>query len=200
MDFRAPDRSALDLAGEVIAQVTSQQLALSTPCPGWTLADLLRHMIGQNKRFAAAAEGADANAVCPLAGDELSADPAGDYQESVRLVTEAFAAPGLAGRRVVLDELPGGLPGPVVVGFHFTDFLVHGWDVARSIGVRFEPPADLASAALGLARQIPDTPQTRGPGGPFGQPVQVPETASDYDRLLGIVGRDPAWTATGGSA
>ncbi len=198
MDFRPHDRRALELAGAVIESVSPADLELPTPCPPWSLADLLRHMISQNKRFAAVARGEDADAAAPLEGSPLGAAPAAEYWASADLVTAAFTAPGTMERQVDLAELAGPpLPAPVVIGFHFTDFLVHGWDVARSIGAAFEPPADLTAAALGLARRIPDTPQTRGPGAPFGREVDVPEGSDDFGRLLGVVGRSPHWKAGG---
>jgi uncharacterized protein (TIGR03086 family) len=193
MDFRPQDRLALDLAGEAIVTVTPEQLDLPTPCPPWTVADLLRHMVSQNKRFAAAARGEDPDAACPLDGGELGDDPAATYRDSADLVVAAFAVADIAERRMVLEELPEPLPAPVAIGFHLTDFLVHGWDVARSVGAPFQPPPELITAALGLASRIPD--EARGPGAAFGPVVEVSPDAGDYDRLLSLVGRDPAWTA-----
>lgn len=198
MDFRPFDHRAVTLAANVIARVTPGQLSLPTPCPPWTLADLLRHMVAQNIRFAAAVSGEDANAACPIDGADIGGDPRLAFSGSADLVTEAFAAQDLDVRQVVLDELPGPLPGQVVVGFHFTDFLVHAWDVAKPIGVPLAPPADLTAAALELAARIPD--QARGPGGPFGPVVEVPPGSPDFDRLLGVVGRDPGWTVADAGA
>ncbi|GAB3292475.1 TIGR03086 family metal-binding protein [Parasphingorhabdus pacifica] len=193
MDVQPLNRRALALASEVIAAIRPEQLGLPTPCSAWTVGDLLRHMISQNKRFAAAARGEEADAACPLDGAELGDDPAATYRDSADLAVAAYLVEDIADRRMVLEELPGPLPAPVAISFHFTDSLVHGWDVARSIGVPFQPPAELSGAALGMASRIPD--EARGPGGAFSPVVEPVSNASDFDRLLCLVGRNPYWAA-----
>ncbi|CAM04190.1 uncharacterized protein (TIGR03086 family) [Saccharopolyspora erythraea NRRL 2338] len=193
MDLRASNRRALALVSELIAALRPEQLGLPTPCSAWTVGDLLRHMISQNKRFAAAARGEDADAACPLDGGELGDDPAATYRDSADLAVAAYLVEDIAGRRMVLEELPGPLPALVAISFHFTDSLVHGWDVARSIGVPFQPPDELSGAALGIGSRIPDG--ARGPGGAFGPAVEPVSSAGDFDRLLCLVGRDPYWAS-----
>ncbi|MFD0489749.1 hypothetical protein ACFQ0O_25025 [Saccharopolyspora spinosporotrichia] len=95
-------------------------------------------------------------------GGELGDDPAATYRDSADLAVAAYLVEDIAGRRMVLEELPGPLPALVAISFHFTDSLVHGWDVARSIGVPFQPPDELSGAALGIGSRIPDG--ARGPG------------------------------------
>jgi hypothetical protein len=116
-----------------------------------------------------------------LDGCELGDDPAATYRDSADLVVAAFTVADIAERRMVLEKLPGPLPAPVAISFHFTDFLVHGWDVARSIGAPFQAPPELITAALGLASRIPD--EARGPGAAFGPVVEVsptPATTTGY--------------------
>ena len=200
MDLRVFDRRALDLAGGVVAAVGPDDLTRPTPCPPWTVADLLRHLVSQNLRFAAAAAGADPELACPLDGGDLGTDPARAYLDSAQAVTDAFAAPGLDRRRVVLPELSEPVPGARAVAFHFVDYLVHAWDVAVAVGAPLDPPDDLTETALGLAERIPDGPPTRGPGAAFGSRIVVPTTAPAYHRLLGLVGRDPEWSPLHGRA
>lgn len=196
MDLRPQDRSALELAAELVDSISPGQLDLPTPCGPWRLDDLLRHMVSQNKRFAAAALGTDLDAAAPLEGGELDGGPAAAFRASVREVTAGFAADGPADRTVVMPELPGPMPVSAAVGFHFTDFLVHGWDVARALGAPFAPPAELTRAALALAERIPDG--ARRPGGPFGPIAETGPDADPFDRLLGLTGRHPDWKAAGG--
>ena len=191
MDPQQFNQRALALAGDVIAAVRPQHLGRPTPCPAWNVGDLLRHMISQNKRFAAAARGDEADVVCPLDVSELGDDPAATYRESADLAVAAYLAEDIADRWMVLEELPRPLPALVAISLHFTDSLMHGWDVARSIGMPFEPPAELSGAGLGIASGIPD--EARGPGRPFGPVVDPVSAASDFDRLLCLTGRDPYW-------
>ena len=48
----------------------------------------------------------------------------------------AFAEDGMLERRLWLPEIRDGMrfPAETAIGFHFLDYVVHGWDVARSTG------------------------------------------------------------------
>jgi uncharacterized protein (TIGR03086 family) len=192
-ELRALDRRALDLTGAAVAAVRPADLDRPTPCPPWRVADLLRHLVSQNLRFAAAARGEDPDAACPYDGGDLGDDPAGAYRDSADRVTAAFAAPDIDARRIALPELFRPVPAPAGIGFHVTDYVVHAWDVAASVGAPLDPPADLVTAVLPLLEQIPDGPPVRGPGGPFAARIPVPDSAPPYHRVLAITGRDPAW-------
>jgi uncharacterized protein (TIGR03083 family) len=66
MDLRPYDRRALELTGAAIDAVTGADLDRVTPCEGWTVADLLRHLVSQNLRFAAGVAGTDPDTASPL--------------------------------------------------------------------------------------------------------------------------------------
>ncbi|NUW41884.1 TIGR03086 family metal-binding protein [Nonomuraea rhodomycinica] len=189
-DLRALHRRAMDLAGTAIAQVTSVDLDRPTPCAEWTLGELLRHMVSENRGFAAAAAGE------PAAWDrgDLGDDPFGAYQDSAAAVAKAFAAPDAYDRQVEVREF-GVFSGRTAMGMHMIDCLTHGWDVAASIGVSYRPDPELVAAGLAVAARVPDTPKSRGPGAAFDARVPVPGDAPDFERLLGLLGRSPSWTA-----
>lgn len=198
MDIRELDRRAVQASLEAVAEVRAGDLGRPTPCAGWTLADLLAHMTAQHHGFAAAAEGrgADAEAwrVRPL-GD----DPVWAYAEAARRVTGAFAAEGTLDRGFALPEFGVDAPFPAVqaIGFHFIDYLVHGWDVARTLGVPYEPDPDLAEAAWPIARAVPDGEYRERPGAAFGPSRPVAPGATRFDQVLAALGRSPE---TAGSA
>jgi hypothetical protein len=86
------------------------------------------------------------------------------------------------------------------------DMVMHGWDLARATGQDDTiDPAEVEGMWTGLSAMPPEfleqlrTPGAFGPGVEvFGPEVTVPEDAPLQDRLLGMIGRDPAWTpATG---
>ncbi|WP_405687032.1 hypothetical protein [Streptomyces sp. NBC_00057] len=73
------------------------------------------------------------------------------------------------------------------------DCVVHGWDVAQTIGVAFDPGADLVRYSLKVAALIPtgaasgDRPRTA-----FAPAVEISASSPALERLLGLVGRRPA--------
>ena len=71
--------------------------------------------------------------------------------------------------------------------FHFIDYVVHGWDVAATLGIPFELPADVLTAALPLALFVPDG-DFRAIEGHRSGPLSMRGT-DDLDRILRHLGR-----------
>lgn len=187
MDLLALDRAALAVTDRVVAAVRPEHLDGPTPCGDWTVRELLEHMAAHNHGFAAGARG------FPVGGevwDGLTIDDddvCAAYAASAAAVTSAFEAAGLPDLIEVYGY--GALPAPVAMRMHIVDFVVHGWDVARSIGVDPGIDEDLAASTLTIMRGFPGT----RPNKAFGIIVDVPPSAPTVDRLMGFVGRDPAW-------
>ena len=193
MDIRDLDRRAGAVLGEVVMQVRAEQLWFPTPCPDWTVRGLLRHIVSENEGFAAAA----ANGSAPVQtwnGGRLGDNPAGAYRRSNVKVAEAFADGGGLDRPIEVREF-GTFPRRVALTFHQLDCVVHAWDLARAIDVPYDPPVDMVEMALGLARRIPDTEASRGPGAAFERAVKVPGDAGDFETLLALLGRNPDWVS-----
>lgn len=195
MDPRDFDRRVLDAVAPIIADVRVAHLNLSTPCTEWTLHDLLRHMIGHLHGFAAAAHGEPTDPHRWDGPSQLAPDPAGAYRAAAARATAAFGVEGLLDRTIDVHGY-GVFPARVALHMHAVDFLGHGWDVAKTLGVDEQIIAaqlddELCAHALAIAGRWPDTPATWGPGAPFAHRVAVPETAPAYQRLMGFLGRDP---------
>jgi uncharacterized protein (TIGR03086 family) len=199
VDVRPYHRIAVLASVDVVGAVTPEQLRSPTPCAGWNLADLLAHMTVQHRGFAAAARGEGANPAVwqpTTLADAVAADPAGTYSAAAADVLEAFADEGVLDATFALPEFgPGAdFPGAVAIGFHFVDYVVHGWDVARTIGSSFDLPADVLAAVLPLALAVPDDGDFRtAEGAAFGPAVMATHEASDLDRILRHLGRSPDW-------
>ena len=175
----------------VVGQVRPDQLDLPTPCEGWVVRELLRHMVGHNNGFAAAALGAPPDVeVWDGAG---VTDPVGEFAASAKRVADAFASvEPLAGRFAVLGY--GHVPAGQAVGMHLIDYLAHGWDVAVSIGVDAGLDDQACATVLRIGAGWPlDSPKIWGPDAAFGHRVEVPADASVADRMLGFLGRSPSW-------
>jgi uncharacterized protein (TIGR03086 family) len=189
-------RRVVQRSVEIVQAVTAEQLGRATPCSGWTLEDLLGHMIAQHLGFAAAADGNDGD---PSVWDvhPVGDHPAGAYEAAAERVLTAFSAEGVLERRFWLPEIRDGGPYPatMAIGFHLVDYVVHGWDVAVSIGVDSEYAPDLVAAALGVAEQVPTGGVRRLPGAAFAPVLSVAADGSPMDRMLLLLGRSPAWPA-----
>lgn len=100
---------------------------------GWDLADLLTHMTAQHRGFAAAARGSGADPAIWQPEAVVAAirtDPAGTYAAAAHDVLDAFAADDSEATFALPDFGPGAtFPGTMAMGFHFVDYVVHGWDV-----------------------------------------------------------------------
>ncbi|MFD0901794.1 TIGR03086 family metal-binding protein [Actinomadura sediminis] len=190
-DFRDLDRRALDLWLGTLAQVKPDMLARPTPCPDWTLHGLIRHQLNQDAGFAAAARGEGARPSV-WRGADLGDDPHAAAAASADRVTAAFAAAGPRDE-FHLPEIGDGtaVPASLAIGFHLVDAVVHAWDAAVTIGVPWEPDAELVEASLRVAAIVPEDGRT--PGEAFAPPVPAAAGAGPRDRLLALLGRSPAW-------
>jgi uncharacterized protein (TIGR03086 family) len=193
-DIRDLDRRALAVSVDLVQAVSDDQLNRPTPCAQWTLRQLLGHMIGQHYGFAAAARGVTGDRSVwddrPVHSDFRAA-----YASAVSEVTAAFGTEDLLFRRLWLPEIreDGTFPAQMAIGFHFLDYIVHGWDVARSVGVPVAFEADLIDEVLVRAAQVPEGETRLAAGAAFRPTVAVPEGASPLDRVVAMLGRSPSW-------
>jgi uncharacterized protein (TIGR03086 family) len=88
-------------------------------------------------------------------------------------------------------DLPGEIAGLVALD----ELVLHGWDVAMASGQPYDVDAASLEATWGFVSQF------SGPGhdddrrGLFGPEIEIPADAPRFDRLLGMSGRDPGWSA-----
>lgn len=193
-DLRVLHRRALQVTVEVVNQVAPQQLGAATPCIEWDLGQLLAHMMGQNRGFAASAHGerSDVGVFAPQPVDD---DPAGRHAASAAELAAAFAEEGVELRRLWLPEIRDGGPFPAqtAIGFHLVDCVAHAWDVARVIDVPVAFDDEVLDAALIISLAIPDGPVRLRPGAAFAPGIGIGGAAPTLDRVLGLLGRSPDW-------
>ena len=197
-DVRPVHRTAVAASVELVAGVSVADLRRPTPCADWDLGQLVTHMTVQHRGFAAAARGHGADLAVwnpATVADAVSADPGRAYGAAASDVLDAFAADGVLEAVFDMPEFgPGAtVPGAMAIGFHFVDYVVHGWDVARSIGVPFELPADVLAAVVPLALAVPDTEVRDSPESPFAHALPAVSGTDGLDTVLRHLGRDPDW-------
>ncbi|HEY3877989.1 MAG TPA: TIGR03086 family metal-binding protein [Trebonia sp.] len=188
----ALDAEAVIASLDLIAQANAADMARPTPCADWTLHGLVRHMTAQHYGFAAAATGDGDLARWRLR--PLSADPVADYFAAVECVLAAFAADGVLDRDFPLPEFKRGLmfPGRQAVSFHFVDYVVHSWDVARALDLPVNLDAALLDAAHRVAEAVPGGSARVEPGAAFAPGVAW-SGGSRLDQVVALLGRSPGW-------
>ncbi|MEV4115212.1 TIGR03086 family metal-binding protein [Nonomuraea sp. NPDC049695] len=192
MNVVALDAQAVRTSVELAAGVQPADLSRPTPCLGWTVYGLLAHMATQHYGFAAASRGDGDLAQWKLRS--LGSDPVASYRASAEHVMTAFAADGVLERRFPLPEFASGSPFPAAqaISFHFIDYVVHSWDLAKALGAEVEFPPDLLDAALAVARAVPGGEARLAPGAAFAPAFPWPG-GSPLDEIVAILGRSPSW-------
>jgi uncharacterized protein (TIGR03086 family) len=188
-------RVAIDATGLLISAVRDDQWAAPTPCPEWTVRDLVGHMVTSNYAFVRILGGTAPEPparTVPEAPGGAADSPQQDaglvdaYRDSAAALVGAFRQPGVLDR---VHAVPiGPLPGIAALHLRITEVLVHGWDLARATGQDAVFPEDLAEQELAFSRsKLGDIPAGRTP---FAPPQPVPGDAPAIDRLVALLGRD----------
>lgn len=192
-DPRALLLSAIDQAEQLVEQVRPEDdLDRPTPCSDWTVRELVGHLVGVLRRIRHIANGGQPFEVSSMIRDvpddawvSAWADARADLEKTLTaedLLERTFAHPA------------GAMPAPRALGAYANEMTVHGWDLARAIGSTETLDESLATTTLPLVMAFLP-PEPRGEAIPFGPVVGVPDGAPAYDRLVGWLGRDPAWRA-----
>jgi uncharacterized protein (TIGR03086 family) len=185
---------------EVISGVGDDLLEGPTPCPAYTLGDLLDHVGGLVLAFTAAATKAT--------GEMGSQGPSGDASRlggdwrsriprDLATLAEAWRDPAAWSgmTRAGGVELPGEVAGLVALD----ELVIHGWDVARASGQAYDCDPRLLEVVHGFVLQFSGAGQEAEREGLFGPVVDVPEDAPLLDRVIALAGRDPAWSPAAAS-
>ncbi|WP_394621058.1 TIGR03086 family metal-binding protein [Lentzea sp. JNUCC 0626] len=180
---------AADQLAGLVRGVTDGDLKAPTPCPDYTVGDLLDHVNGLSVAFTMAAT------KTPLEGT-ASGDSARlplDFRESMPARLDELAAAWRSPSAWEGMTRAGGvdLPGEVAGAVALDEIVLHAWDLARATGQPFTVDPGLLQVVHGFVSSI--GPDDRD-GSLFGTAVEVDPNAPLLDRVLGLSGRDPAWS------
>lgn len=202
MDIVQLDRTAVLESVRMVRSADPGDWDRPSPCSGWTLRRLVEHMGAQHLGFAAAARGQGANAAAWRTRSYADDDLAARYREAADVVLDAFAEPGVLGRRFALPEIDADatFAASTAIGFHFIDYVVHSWDAAASLGLRTVFPPDVVEAALPIALRVPGGEARVRPGAAFrpalpaGGAAAGSGSADAFRLVLSTLGRSPDWS------
>ena len=176
---------ALDGARRSVAGVRDDQWEQTSDCEGWTVRELVNHIVTGNYWAAELGSGLTIEAVGDrLDGDVLGTDPLRAYDDSALIAAAVFRAPGAMEAPCAVSYGP--VPGEVYCGHRFLDVLIHGWDVASSTDQDTTLDPELVEACFEVIE--PQLDMLVGTG-EFGTTVEVPEGASRQTQLLAVIGR-----------
>lgn len=153
-----------------------------SPCPGWSARDVVGHMTRTHSLFFGFID----RELPP--GPSVADDPRAAWAHVRDHLQAALDDPATAGTE--FDGMFGRTRWDAAVDrFVNADLLVHRWDVGRALGDHPQlDPDEMARVMAGL-EGVPDE-AMRGAGA-FGPAVEVPPDATEQERFLAFLGRDP---------
>jgi uncharacterized protein (TIGR03086 family) len=186
VDLEPAAKRMIDLVGSV----TDDDLARPTPCEGMNLGALLDHIASFCVGFTNAANKSGGGNRPPAASaDNLDDDWRTRIPAGIETLVEAWREPVAWTGMTKAGGLD--LPGEIAGVIALDELVLHGWDLAKALGVSYDVEPAQLEAVKGFVEQFAGADQPRE--GLFGPPVDVPADSSLFDRVLGMAGRDPAW-------
>ena len=156
-----------------------------TPVDGWVARDIVAHLIGWFGEFLNAG------------GVELPAGPAADADPITAWRAHTAGVQDLLDGAVAETEFTHPMAGThrladAVDRFYTADVYMHTWDLATAAGRNSGLDPDFAAELLAGMAGIEDLLRSSGQ---YGTAVEVGADADPVTRLVGFIGRDPAWSA-----
>jgi uncharacterized protein (TIGR03086 family) len=156
-----------------------------TPVNDWLARDVIAHLVGWFTEFLRAG-GVTLPDGPPVDDDPLAAWLA--HTDGVQALLDSGAAAAdfshpMAGTHRLADA---------VDRFYTADVYMHTWDLAASNGRKSGLEPEFATQLLAGMTEIEDLLRSSGQYGP---PVETDADADPVTRLMGFIGRDPAWSA-----
>ncbi|ASF06548.1 hypothetical protein NBRGN_063_00940 [Nocardia brasiliensis NBRC 14402] len=177
-----------------IMAVRADQWDNATPCPRWTVRDVVGHVINEQRRTLAQVRGiepaplhgigvAEMGALPEIAAD---ADPAAAWKHLGDGLAAAIDDPACLAAEI--PTFQGPRPFREIVDILPEDVLIHTWDVARGIGG--DERLDPGVVAFVHEHLLPMDEALRQPWA-FGPKVTAPADADPQTEFLCFVGRRP---------
>lgn len=180
----------------LVLGTSEDRLTDPTPCPDYTVGDLVQHIGGLTLAFTGAAhkqpvpggdEGGSGNASLLETGWRLL------IARDLEILADSWQNPAAYDGRTRAGGVD--LAGAEAAVVALNELVVHGWDLAVATGQRYHPDPTSVAICTGFAEAFstPETADQRGDA--FGPVIEVPDDAPPLDRLLGLMGRKASWQA-----
>lgn len=125
--------ASTEILASKLAAVPADGWAARSVCPDWTVRELANHVIGGAHRYRLLLERAsDAEIAASRAIDFVGDDPVGTLRDLQRRLDTALRDAGATDR--VVAHRAGETTGGELLGMRVIEQLLHGWDIAASVG------------------------------------------------------------------
>lgn len=183
--IRRLNAAAVALITHDVVTTTDQAMTRPTPCVGWTVADLIRHINDEHEAIIQTVLG-------PL--HHRSEDPRDDF---AAIAARWILALAQAGPTLMVPKARATIATDQVRAIHFVDMPVHRWDLTTATDRDSEIESVLADTALPIARSIT---ASTNPYGLVGLVYATPKPENPdrrpIDNLAALLGRNPDWPST----
>lgn len=188
LDFDPPVRRLRAL----LLGIDDDELSNPTPCPDWTVAALLDHLMVLSHAFAQAARkrtdapGTDEPAP-PVSAQHLTRH----WRSRLPVLLEELATAWKDPSSWQGTTKAGGIsmPGAAAGTVAMNELIMHGWDLARATGQEYAADPRTLEVLIEFLLQGP----AEGTPGMFAPPVPTDDEITLLDQALALAGRDPAW-------
>lgn len=189
----ADARQTLDLAISEFQRrldlVTGSDWDRPTPCTGWSVRDLVAHLIGGSRMSELLLSGATSeDALGVLFSLKIEGDPKALFAEGAVAQAAAFDAPGAPEQNC--HHPLRDMPGAEFIWLRVRDTAIHAWDLATALEVDANLDHDLVDLLWTQVEPIAPFLSTSGMFG-TGASGELPDDARTQDRLLDALGRRP---------
>jgi uncharacterized protein (TIGR03086 family) len=178
---------------DLVTNVPNDALDNPTPC-GYSVGTLLDHLATFAIVFTEAANKDVARTMPPPAPDarRLDADWRTAIPRDLRGLADAWSHPeAWTGTTKIRGmEFPGEAAGTIALD----EVILHSWDLARATGQAYDPDPQWLDALMGFLNHMAEPGMIGAREGLFGPVLAVPDDAPQFDRVLGLAGRDPSWS------
>ncbi len=161
----------------------ADDLDVPAPVPGWTGRDVVDHLLTWLPGLL--------SAVGVTLDQGRTGDLVADWRVHAERVQALLDDPASAERVVEHQHVPRMTLTEMVDRLYTTDVFLHSWDLARATGQDDRLDPEHCAELLAGMQPLDDLLRSSGQYGPQ---VAVPDDATAQDRLLGFIGRDPAWS------
>jgi len=184
-------RAATAMAATV-RDVKPDQLSAPTPCADFDVRRLVNHLLfwGPSLEAAARKESVPPPAAAESAVDLTTGDWAADLTARLDRIAAAWGEPA-AWEGTTRMGGPVDFPAAMIGGMLVGELVVHGWDLARATGQTVALDDDLLTYLYG---EVAAGAEQGRQMDLYGPEVAVPADAPTLARILGLTGRDPAWS------